>query len=683
MPKPVSTTAIYLPGLDGLRSIAVAAVVGYHLDIAWLSGGLLGVGMFFTLSGYLITMILLRTWQRTGGLDLKTFWLRRARRLLPAVILVLLVVLAATLLVAPSDLGARWWESVSAMFYVSNWTTIAADVSYFDRFGGPGPLDHLWSLAVEEQFYLVWPLLLLAMLKVFRGKLSRVATATLVLALASFVLMAVLAEAGFDNTRAYEGTDTRAGGLLIGAAVAMIWQPQLLTAAIPPRARAIVDGVGVVSLAVIVWLFAVTNPFSLSLYRGGILLLSVATALLVAVVVHPASRLAKVMSIAPLVWIGERSYGIYLWHLPIMAFTPASVLADSPALRGALQVAVTVGLAQLSWVLLEDPIRRHGLRGALERGTSRLRLPTAIGDRHLPPLVSGTAAVAFLGILALVAPPVLGGTARQPVAEAADPLQPLVPTPDPTATPTAGATPPAPATTSPATPTPTSSAAATVTPTPTPTIDPGVLQTSCTGVVHIGDSTSVGLVSDDFLPDPATQVGAQYARVGADTFIDEIDGAQSIIETFEGHANAQERVDRQLADGFDQCWVFAMGTNDAANQAVGAGHPSAERIALLMDRIGDAPTLWLTTKSLETSGPYADVEMAAWSEALVEACALYPNMRVYDWRSEVADEWFLSDAIHFTTEGNTERASRIADALAVAFPASGSSPDGCLVSSAP
>ena len=687
MPKPVSKSAIYLPGLDGLRAIAVVAVVGYHLEISWLSGGLLGVGMFFTLSGFLITMILLRTWQRTGGLDLKTFWLRRARRLLPAVILVLLVVLVATMIVEPGVLVTRWWESVAAMFYISNWTAIAADVSYFDRFGGPGALDHLWSLAVEEQFYLVWPLVLLAMLKGFKGRLSRVAVVTLVLAALSFVLMAVLAEPGFDNTRAYEGTDTRAGGVLIGAAVAMIWQPQLLTADVSSRARLIIDGIGVASLLVIGWLFVVTNPFSMSLYRGGILLLSIATVLVVAVVVHPASRLRRVMALAPLVWIGERSYGIYLWHLPIMAFTPASVLVGSPFLRGAMQVAVTIGLAQLSWVLLEDPIRRHGVRGALAVGTSKLTLPPSWGRRRVPALVSGTLAVAALGVLALVVPPIIGGTVRQPVAEAAGPLEPPVPTAvatSPTESATGSAASPTPAPTLTPTPTPTSTPTATASVAPTaaastPAAASGTLEAACDGVVVIGDSTSVGLVSDDYLPDESAQIGPQLARVGAEPFIDEIDGAQSIIETFEGHANAQERVDRRLAEGFDGCWIFALGTNDAANQAAGAGHPSQERIDLLMDRVGDNPVMWLTVKSTRTSGPYADGEMQAWSESLVEACDRHPNMRVYDWRAEMVDDWFISDGIHFTTPGYVERSRRIADALATSFPVSGSSPDSCLV----
>ena len=165
MPRPAGSETSYVPGLDGIRAIAVAAVVGYHLGAPWLPGGLLGVGVFFTLSGYLITTILITAWDRIGDLDLRHFWLRRARRLLPALIMVLIVVLVATPVLDNEVLPERGIEALAALFYVSNWITIASDVSYFQRFSGPGPLDHLWSLAVEEQFYLLWPLLLLLLFK--------------------------------------------------------------------------------------------------------------------------------------------------------------------------------------------------------------------------------------------------------------------------------------------------------------------------------------------------------------------------------------------------------------------------------------------------------------------------------------------------------------------------------------
>lgn len=169
MPRPVDAKAsYYFPGLDRLRALAVGLVVAYHLGVPGTDGGLLGVGVFFTLSGYLITSLLLRRHERHGGLDLKNFWIHRFRRLLPAVVLVLIAVLAATALVSPDLLGARRGQSVAALLYVANWHTILSGRSYFDQAEGAGPLDHLWSLAVEEQFYLVWPLVLLGLLALTR-----------------------------------------------------------------------------------------------------------------------------------------------------------------------------------------------------------------------------------------------------------------------------------------------------------------------------------------------------------------------------------------------------------------------------------------------------------------------------------------------------------------------------------
>ncbi|HMW45782.1 MAG TPA: acyltransferase, partial [Solirubrobacterales bacterium] len=220
MPEPVErrTGQRYMPGLDGLRAIAVLAVIAYHLRVGFAPGGLLGVGVFFTLSGYLITDILLEGWV-TRKLSLKNFWLARARRLLPALFTMLAVVLLWVWIGNPDLLGTLRGETISSIFFTENWWAIAQNMSYFDRFGAPSPMSHLWSLAVEEQFYIIWPWLLLLLLKISpakdHGKRARrerirpnLALITLGLAVVSAVLMAVLYEPGFDNTRVYEGTDT-------------------------------------------------------------------------------------------------------------------------------------------------------------------------------------------------------------------------------------------------------------------------------------------------------------------------------------------------------------------------------------------------------------------------------------------------------------------------------------------
>src|SRR6185312_7367551 len=229
MPEPVRAGQRYLPGLDGLRALAVLAVVAYHLNASWAPGGLLGVGVFFTLSGYLITDLLLGQRESTGKLQLVDFWQRRARRLLPALFVMLLIVIGWVALLDRGQLSALRGMVWSAVLYVSNWWLIAQHTSYFARFGPPSPLGHLWSLAVEEQFYLIWPWLLLLGLRVAgRQRVGgiirlRLAALTLALAVASALLMALLYRPGLASARAYDGSDTRAFGLLIGAALAMVW----------------------------------------------------------------------------------------------------------------------------------------------------------------------------------------------------------------------------------------------------------------------------------------------------------------------------------------------------------------------------------------------------------------------------------------------------------------------------
>ena len=190
-------------------------------------------------------------------------------------------------------------------------------------------------------------------------------------------------------------------------------------------------------------------------------------------------------------------------------------------------------------------------------------------------------------------------------------------------------------------------------------------------MVHIGDSTSEGLISSDYLPDPRQRIAAQYAKVGVTTFVPEISGARSIVETYQGQPNAYTVAKQQVQQGYQGCWVLALGTNDAADVDVGSPVSLAARIKEMMSVIGGQPVMWVNVKSLLASGPYAESNMLAWDHALIQACASYPNMRVYDWASAAKDSWFISDGIHFTSAGYAARARLIASALARAFPARG------------
>ncbi|WP_084106157.1 acyltransferase family protein [Demequina sp. NBRC 110056] len=674
MPRPVGSHATYRPGLDGLRALAVVGVVAYHLGAPWAPGGLMGVGVFFTLSGFLITTILLRTWQERGDLDLGRFWLRRARRLVPALVAVVAVTLGVTAVIAPADGMARLRESLAGLLYASNWTTIAAGESYFDRFAGPGPLDHLWSLAIEEQFYLVWPLLLLGLLALTRRRLWRVAGATLGLAAVSFLAMWLLAEPGFDHTRVYQGTDTRAGGLLIGAAlaIAMVAFRTGSSKPSPERTPWWLDILGLVALAVVGWQLATTDAYAMSLYGGGLALLSVATAVVVAAASHQRGLVGWLLGLAPLRWLGERSYGIYLWHMPIIAFLPAAL----GPWTAALAVPLTLVLAWASWRWLEDPIRVLGLRWWLDAVARRLRTwAEAAGRRVAPEAAFGRRVLASTAIAATVVVASTGAAValtvrvERAVATASAAPQvvealPVAPDAEPVVPPIAA----------------------------TPSATAGELResggvevtfagprTSCTSVVHVGDSTSLGLVGEGTPADK--QIAAQYARVGVDAVDTDVRGARSIVERFKGEPNAQDAVEQRVDDGYQGCWVIAMGINEAANQAVGGAYPVEERIERILSLTGDDPVLWVNAVTRLDTGAYADAGMQEFNAALAKACAAHPSLRVYDWRSEAKAGWFQADGIHYTTAGYVERGARIADALAVAFPAGDGSSAGCNVGS--
>lgn len=349
----------YMPGLDGLRALAVLAVIAYHLHLPWAPGGLLGVCIFFVLSGYLITDILVAQWQFSGGLNLKEFWLGRARRLLPALFVMLAGVIVWLSFCDPGGLSSLWNDVIAVVFYISNWWLIFHQVSYFASFGPPSPLGHLWSLAIEEQFYLLWPLLLWLGLRYIprRGRLIRLIMA---LAFISAISMAIIYQPGMDPSRVYYGTDTRCFALLIGAALALIWPSRRLSADLPPRRRLFLDAAGGAALLAVLVMIWQNNQYQTFLYYGGLFLFAIISAVLVAVLAHPASRLGRVFGMQPLRWLGVCSYGIYLWHYPVIILTSPGFNTEglSIAMAGE-QTLLSILLAAVSWYFIEEPIR-HG-----------------------------------------------------------------------------------------------------------------------------------------------------------------------------------------------------------------------------------------------------------------------------------------------------------------------------------
>jgi peptidoglycan/LPS O-acetylase OafA/YrhL len=351
----------YISGLDGLRAIAVLAVIAYHLNFDWAAGGLLGVTVFFVLSGYLITDLLISEFVTTDRINFKNFWMRRARRLLPAMFTMLIVVITWVTIFEQSLLDRLEEDTVAAILYVSNWWYIFQDLSYFESFGPPSLLTHFWSLAVEEQFYILWPLLIVLVLKL-KVKEGSLFSIILLGAIASAAAMTLLYEPGTDPSRVYYGTDTRVFSLLLGASLAVIWPSRKLSTSLPSEIRWKLDFVGLFSLAFIFYMFWGTDQYQDFLYQGGMVAMSIASMLVVAVIVHPSSKLNTVLSFKPLRWIGVRSYGIYLWHFPVIVLTSPQWGADAPSLvRTSLQLFIILTFASLSWTFIENPIRKGAL----------------------------------------------------------------------------------------------------------------------------------------------------------------------------------------------------------------------------------------------------------------------------------------------------------------------------------
>ncbi len=354
--------------LDGIRGLAVLTVVFFHLELGWMRGGYLGVDVFFVLSGFLISTLLIREWTKHGRIDLKGFWVRRARRLLPAMLVVLAAVAAfAVFLAQPEQLSDIRSQGLASLFYVTNWARAAEKTSYFDTFAAKSPLEHYWSLAIEEQFYVVWPLVVMALFtwrSRAKGTLDRarrydvpLGLVGLIGAAASATLMAVLYSP--DNSSLYFRTDTRVQGLLIGVALAALFDAVGRRLMAAPPAWLVPAGwaAGLAFLVAIV-----TDVTPAWLYQGGFLLIAVLTAVVIlAAMAHPRSSLDRALSVRPLRFFGRISYGLYLWHWPvILALTPERTGLPMPALN-VLRFAISVALAVVSLLVLEVPIRERRL----------------------------------------------------------------------------------------------------------------------------------------------------------------------------------------------------------------------------------------------------------------------------------------------------------------------------------
>lgn len=377
---PARPKSRYIPALDGLRTLAVVAVVLYHLNLTWAQGGLLGVTIFFVLSGYLITRLLLNEVAKTGRIDLKSFWIRRIRRLVPAVVTVVVVTCALCTLFNHVMLTKMRPDILPSLLFFNNWWQIAQNVSYFNALGDPSPLTHFWSLAIEEQFYLIWPPLLFAMVSMHVSKPN---TRRVVLGLAVVSALAMMVLYNPAAAKHGKNAEGKPGEKADEAAETAPAQPSALVRFWSSPAS--IDVLGVVGLVGLAAMVALTNGYTAFQYRGGTLLCSILTLMVIAACVQPQGMVARALSAEPLVWVGKRSYSIYLWHYPLLLLmNPVANINDTPWWQYILQVLLVVAVAECCYRFIETPFRK----GAFGRTVAEFRdgttTPANWARTHIP-----------------------------------------------------------------------------------------------------------------------------------------------------------------------------------------------------------------------------------------------------------------------------------------------------------
>lgn len=612
----------YMPALDGIRAIAIIGVLIFHGNPDWLPGGYLGVDVFFVLSGFLISSIVLFEIERTGKLDFKRFYARRAKRLLPALFVVLFASSILALFFAQDAVAKLREDIVSSTFYFTNWWNIISEQSYFEAMGRPPMLQHLWSLAVEEQFYLVWPVVLFVAYK-WRNRLG-VRRVALIGALVSTLLMfgyslAMDMPGGNDPSRLYFGTDTHAMGLLLGAALATVWRPRNLPQILPKQPRTVLSLIGLGALGLITLFYFTASEDSWFMYRGGFLIFAAITAVLIAVATHPAVASSKILSVQPLKYIGQRSYGIYLWHWPIFVILRPGIDIGLDGLAAfSLQLAVTLVCAELSYRFIEQPIRNGAIKATWnkwnETGRDYARKRALIFGSVALTVLAGIT-IWLISIPAPTANDYLGGV-ESVGAESLDTKTPT--TTDSNDTPADG-----------------NDAVAQA-----PVADPN----NPNYIVPFGPNVNVKKL-------PVTVIGDSVA-LGARQSVTNV-LPKATVDAAVGRQTSEvvKRIQERVAAGkIAETVVIHTGTNGPAR---------IDDLRKALDLLKDTPRVVLVTTK-------APVKWIGDSNRNIETVAReYPNVRIADWGAAAADNrnFTVYDGTHVTAPGGHEFAQLIIDAI--------------------
>lgn len=590
----------YIPALDGLRALAVIAVVIYHMNATALQSGLLGVTIFFVLSGYLITGLLIREWSTTKKINLPQFWLRRVRRLFPAIVFVLLGTIVLTGVFAPDMLTKLRNDIVAALLFFTNWWYIFQDVSYFEAMGAPSPVTHFWSLAIEEQFYLIWPPLLLLLFSK-RVKKRHIQLGLLVAAIASAAAMAILYSPQADPSRVYYGTDTRAFSLLIGAFLAFEFPPARVNGhgrqGFTARDRKIALGVGSAALAGILVMMVAVNGYSPFLYYGGIALLSLLAGALIITLADGRSPLARFFALRPLVWIGKLSYSIYLWHYPLLLLmNPRNFTGETPWFAYMGQALVILAVSAISYYVVETPLRKGAIGKAI-KGIREKQLTVGEYALHHAVQLGAGCILAVAAVVCLIAVP---PTATQQNTQ----LESAVVTPE---------APPEDAPEAPEERTVEEMLASTEGETPAD-------KARNTDFLLIGDSVSAALSDSDGYG----YFGDAFPRATLDAAI----GRQLYT--------AKDVYQQHVDGGWNgPAVIFEVGTN---------GPATADDVREMMESV--PPDKYVYLVNVRSPDPLQDVNNALLQQAADE----HENVRIIDWHAASAghDEYFDGDGTHLT-----------------------------------